>query len=150
MKRFFLIYFGAVWIAVAALFGFLGKIMLDREAKFHESGVVVDGTVSSKRMEERWERRDGRNEKITSHLVKYTFETRQGRKLEAENGVPESEYQHMHVGEPVPIEYLPDEPEVSRVAGGSETLPGWLMIIFGVLCALVGVGSVVAHFKGMR
>jgi hypothetical protein len=113
-------------------------------------GVVVQGTVMQKRIENVTRRRKvGGVERQTFHLVRYRFKTRPGADLEGETAVGEAVSRNLRESGPIAVRYLEANPFVNRAdAGPGPDLDRWLLssgllVAAGLLLLLAG-----SRFRG--
>jgi hypothetical protein len=99
----------AILIGLAALVPVIW-IHADDE-RMSADGQITTGVVQGK------ETIEGGGETPTTYRLRYVFEDASGRKQAGSAGVEHSIYKTTSVGARLPIQYLPDQPQRSRIAG---------------------------------
>jgi hypothetical protein len=124
----FLMIVGGMGMAIAVPLYFV-SLEADRAAaglvgRFRASGTPVEGRVLRTRVEkERIAGAAPRGPKYrTVHTVSYLYYVK-GVLHQGHAEVKPADYGRLRIGEPVPIEYLSDEPDTSRVAFGPAKVP---------------------------
>ncbi|MDP9300661.1 MAG: hypothetical protein M3P43_07180 [Actinomycetota bacterium] len=105
------------------------------DERLSADGRVTTGVVQSK------EAIDGGGETLTSYSLRYSFEDVSGREHTRSAGVEYSIYERISVGDPLPIQYLADQPETSRIVGVFN--PGILEVV-----AVTALGLIYFFFLG--
>jgi hypothetical protein len=140
LARHFAFAFGGIFLVVGcALFvgGYREREMLQR---FDASGVTAEGTVLTREIVRR--RKSAGENRKTRYRVTYRFDARSGETLEHSDDVDLHTWEALEEQGPVTVEYLRDEPEVSRVAGEPDPTDAWLLMGIGGPFALFGAGVV--------
>jgi uncharacterized protein DUF3592 len=99
----------AILIGLAALVPVLWVHAEDE--RLSANGQITTGVVQSK------QRIDGGGESPTTYHLRYSFEDGSGRERAGSAGVEESMYERVSVGDRLPIQYLADQPQTSRIFG---------------------------------
>jgi hypothetical protein len=114
------------------------------EIRFAQSGVKADGKVVGKRTA-REHRPVGRNQNqsVLVFSIDYQFTDASGTLRRGGSRVSESDFKSTTRGATIRVEYLPDEPETSRIvqAASQSPSPNWLaptMIGLGITLAVGG------------
>lgn len=136
IQRHFWFWFGGIWLTVGLAFLLLAGFFLREEQRFTRDSVTAEGTVLAKHV-------TGGGEDGIQHSVTYRFTTPGDRGVEGRSEVSEEAWYGLAEGGPVRIEYLPDRPQVSRVAGTGKTLLLLVFAIVGSVMSLAG-GTILA------
>lgn len=126
----------------------VGWSMLERDAKFAKEGVQTAATVRSKRIEDRWNSQDKRND--TYYYVTYEFSLPDGAVQTSEVSTGKAEYSQAESGKPIEVVYLPSDPEQNRLVSNSEATAGYLICGMGVIVGLLGFGFLFYEIKVRR
>ena len=147
-SNFFLI-FGLAWIVLCVPFLLFGRIMIFSEQRFEAEGVKASATLTGKNVETN-RSRDRETNRITetqSYYLHYSFETKEGRKIEAKDTVAKERWEELAEGAAIEIQYLPGAPEENRISRESSIVGGVLMCCFAVLGNIIGIGSIVVYLR---
>jgi hypothetical protein len=101
---------------------------LNEEQRLLRDGQITRGVVLSK------ETIDGGGETSTELFVRYSFQDASDRQRTGSMSVEDRLYQRVSPGDPLPIQYLTDDPGRSRIAG--EFSPA---VLLGVALAALGL-----------
>jgi len=143
-SKFFLI-FGAAWILFGLIFGSAGYFMLRHDQRFAQEGIVVDGSLTNKRVEEKYDSKEKRTD--YSYYLKYQFKTESGESLEDESGVGSEEYSKAQVPSQIKIQYLKSDPHSSRIAGTSDATAAWIFMGVGLFLCLIGAAFLFSDLR---
>ena len=102
--------------------GISGATVLEMRA-FEAQAVATTGEIRDRNVRTRTRRSgDGTTSTRRTRSVTYTFETGNGERVEASHDVSAGFYRAVERGDPVRVEYLPDDPQVSRVQNRDRTM----------------------------
>ena len=109
--------------------------LLVQEHRLSTDGMTATGVVRSKALVR------GGNENPSEYYVAYGFEDASGTEHTGTTSVDDTVYDRVSLGEALPIEYLADQPQTSRIAGVFNPR-------IGEAGAMAGLGMVVFFFLG--
>ncbi|MBL8297395.1 MAG: DUF3592 domain-containing protein [Rhodanobacteraceae bacterium] len=78
------------------------------------------------------------NDQVT-FLADVSFTTQDGRKINARAPISDTALEAFHNGRATLVSYLPDRPQVMRIAGEEDAGSSWLLILVG--CSALAYGS---------
>jgi hypothetical protein len=140
LTRYFWLAFGGIWLAVGVPFVFGGLHMLWTESRFGEEAVSVWGTVLTRDIHRGRSTNGGSS---TRYEVGYRF-TADDRTFEQRGQVDVQTWEALTERGPVEVQYLPDDPTQSRIAGQTDRVGALLMSGLGGFFAVAG-GLIVAY-----
>lgn len=140
LGQYFWLVFGGIWLAVGVPFVFGGLHMFRTESRFGEEAVSVQGMVLTRDI---YRGRSTNGGSSTRHEVSYRF-TADGRTFEQRDNVNVRTWEGLTERGPVEVQYLPDDPTQSRIAGESDRIGPFLMGGLGGFFAVAG-GLIVAY-----
>ncbi len=116
----------------APMIGVVGRGVQSTDRRFQREGVPVEATVTGK---SRFLFKRNWTNKVTYHY-------RAGdRDLEGSGTIPDAPWARLAVGDPLPVKYLPGDPQDSRPAVVSdETLSRMGFLVIGIAAALTALG----------
>jgi hypothetical protein len=143
-RRSFPFCFGGIWLLCGLPFLILGIVFVVKEfrleARFEKEAQTAEGILLTK------SRRTNKNSK--SYWVSYRFRAADGAVIKNEAQVGADDWERLTERQPIPVKYLPGQPETNRIEAGKT---GWLLaLIFTALgIFFVPVGGLI-FLKGMR
>ena len=144
LSRAVVLWVGSFLFVIGGVFAVIGLNEMANERPYQSRGITIDGTVSDKSIE-RAQR--GENPR-TRYLVSYHFAPPGGREIEGSGEVSVEEWERLDPGKKVPVTYLPDMPESSRLQGSNND--AWIAV--SVFLAIGGVftllGGGLAFYEG--
>jgi hypothetical protein len=147
LARHFAFVFGGIFLVVGSALLFAGYREWEMQKRFEVNGVTAEGTVLTREIVRA--RRSSGEGSSTRYRVTYRFDLRSGETLEHSDDVDVHTWEALEEHGPVTVEYLRDEPGVSRVAGETNPKEAWILMGIGGPFALFGA-SVVAHAARRR
>jgi hypothetical protein len=140
---------GLIFGCLSLVFVPLGCHLIKLEQRFETEALTVPGTITSKRVSEKRERdRNSKRETVSkTYYLQYRFTTGEGREMETEMSVSKSRWESAQTNEPVEIQYLPDDPEKSRIAGESGQIASFVFTGIGIVGALIGLASIGSYLR---
>lgn len=149
MKRSkFLIIFGLAWLVFGIPFMLLGRHILNLDARYASEGIKATATVLGKRVEEKWNSKEKRND--ISYYITYKFSPEGAPALESSASVSRDQYDKSSENAPIEVEYLKAEPEKSRLVGNNDKVMGFVMLGVGGLLTLIGCVCLYIDIKARR
>lgn len=141
LGRNFWLVFGGLWLAVGLPFVFGGVHMFRLESRFGEAAVTVQGKVLTRDIH-RARSNDGGTS--TRYEVSYRFMTDDGGTFEHRDSVSVRTWEALTEQGPVEVQYLPDAPTHSRIAGETDWAGPLIMGGLGGFFTVAG-GLIVAY-----
>ena len=140
LARHFAFVLGGIFLVVGCVLLFGGYREWEMQQRFDANGVTAEGTVLAREIVRR--RKSAGERRSTRYRVTYRFGARSGETLEHSDDVDVHTWEALEEQGPVTVEYLRDEPAVSRVAGESDpTEARLLMGIGGPFARSTGYGN---------
>jgi len=133
--------FGGIFFVVGFALFVGGFNAWQTEQRFDANATRAKGTVLTRDIETA--RRSSGDGASTKYRVTYRFDARSGETLEHSDDVDVHRWESLHEQGPVDIEYLRDEPQVSRIAGESDRLTAWILMGIGGPFGLFGGGVLI-------
>jgi hypothetical protein len=141
LGRHFWLVFGGLWLTVGLPFVFGGVHMYRLDSRFGEEAVTVQGKVLTRDIH-RARSNDGGTS--TRYEVSYRFMADDGRTFEQRDSVNVKTWEALTEQGPVKVQYLPDDPTQSRIAGETDRIGPLIMGGLGGFFAVAG-GLIVAY-----
>jgi hypothetical protein len=140
---------GVILVALSLVFVLIGVRLIQREGLYTSEGTTVEGTIASKRVEERngIDRETKRPIVTRNYFLTLKFQVAEGREMEVENAVSRDRWESSHERAPIRVEYLPSDPAKSRITGDSQKLTGYLLTSLATGGALLGA---LLWFRNLR
>jgi hypothetical protein len=132
---------GAIFAAMSIVFVVIGVRLIQLEQVYDAESTIVDGIVASKRVDEKnGIDRETKLPIVTrTYFLKLGFLSDQGRDIEVETTVSKDRWDSFQERAPIKVQYLPNNPVKSRIAGDSEKLKAYLFTGLGAVGALSGL-----------
>jgi hypothetical protein len=134
----FWVLFGSIWLLVGLPFLLGPGYFILQERQLATNGLETEGIVVTKEV--------GRSGDSVHRKIGYRF-TADGQTFEGTSEVSEERWNSVTERGPVPIEYLPGRPAVSRVVGASELT---LLLIFSFVGLLLSIAGGTIVFVSLR
>ncbi len=122
----------AIGLGLGAVFLTVGYVFWQTEEDYAHNGVAATATVTGKDSHVEQRQPGQRGGPRTVYTLRYHYQDDQGRPHNGGDNVDASAWNHYQKGQQVPIEYLRDRPDTSRVAERS------FWAAWGYLFALAG------------
>lgn len=140
LSRYFWLVFGGIWLVVGLPFVFSAFHMFRTESRFSEEAASVQGTVLTRDIHRGRSTNGGSS---TRYEVSYRF-TADDRTFEHRDRVDVQTWEGLTERGPVEVQYLPDDPTQSRIAGETDRVGSFIMGGLGGFFAVAG-GLIVAY-----
>jgi hypothetical protein len=144
LTRAVVLWIGSFLFVIGCVFTVIGLNEASSERPYQSRGVTVHATITDKSIDRA---KRGGNPR-TRYLVSYRFGSPEGRDIEGSGEVPVEEWERLDIGKTVPVTYLSDMPESSRIQGSKND--AWIAV--SVFLAIGGVfmllGGGLAGYEG--
>lgn len=141
----FFLFFGLAWLLLAVPFILFGINEYRVNSRFENEASKIIGNVISKRIEERWDSKERRND--TYYYVRYIFNVDSLNTLEQEQSLNKESWDKIKEKAPIEIEFLTDRPTYNRISGTASNSGSYAMLIVSSIVVLVGSVFIVIYIK---
>ncbi len=144
LGAYFWLVFGGIWLVAGVPFVFAGLDMLATEQRFAREAISVEGKVLTRDIV-RARSKDGGSS--THYKVTYRYAAG-GQTHEGRDEVDVHVWESLREQGPVAVQYLPDDPSRSRLAGADDRIGAYIMTAMGGVFGAAGGFIVLFDLRG--